>query len=500
MRHRVPGEEGPGAAPEPPDRVFDASPTPMLVTRLADGRVLDVNQSFLAMLGYERNHLLGADSAFSEMWVDARQRESFLDRLSRDGSVSAWPVVLRGQRGAEMHLLACADAIGCEGEKRIVWQVVYAGEQRDALDALRMSEERYRSLMESSPLGVAVTDRKLKISRANAALAQLVGAPSASALIGAQYSCRVAVLPGMREAVRRALDKGESSQAMVVGATPWGKDVELLVRLVPFRETSGAVSGVQAIVEDAAALRRLKHDLLQAARMEGIGLLASGMVHDFSNYLSVIDIYSTNITRTTRDREAARQAGQIAEVSHRCTALVDHILALAREPPAESQGTDLAERLRELAGVIQSAMGSAVQVEMNVAANLGRVAIDPARFDHLVLNLALNARDAMPQGGPLAVEVRPVDLADANRPEGLHLPDGPYALLVVRDTGVGMDGAIRRRIFDPFFTTKKSGKGTGLGLWVVQHTVHEAGGEVRVCSERGRGTTVQVFLPIRTAP
>jgi two-component system, cell cycle sensor histidine kinase and response regulator CckA len=253
----------------------------------------------------------------------------------------------------------------------------------------------------------------------------------------------------------------------------------------------------EALRQSEESSRLLERELVQAQKMESIGRLAGGIAHDFNNLLTAILGFSEMLledtmpgTRARRDLEAIQKAA-----SHGAS-LTRQLLAFSRRQVMELAVLDLGELVHGVAPILQRLLGEDVHTTIACDAHLKKVKVDRGQLEQVVMNLAVNARDAMPEGGKLTVEVRNVMLdADYVR-EHSYAQIGPHVMLGVSDTGVGMDAATRGRIFEPFFTTKEIGKGTGLGLSTVYGIIKQSGGSIEVFSELNKGTTFKVFLPV----
>jgi len=255
----------------------------------------------------------------------------------------------------------------------------------------------------------------------------------------------------------------------------------------------GQVAGAVVVFKDATERRALEEQLLHAQKMEAIGRLAGGVAHDFNNVLTVIlscaDLLASDIAPDNPEVEEIRQAAR------RAAGLTRQLLAFSRRQILEPRVLDLNEVLGNLEKMIRRIVGEDIDVRVSLAPDLGSVRADPGQIEQVVMNLVVNARDAMPRGGKLVLETANVDLDASWAREHVGVSPGRYVMLAVRDTGVGMDAGTRARIFEPFFTTKERGKGTGLGLSTVHGIVKQSGGEIDVCSELGRGTTFHIYLP-----
>src|SRR6202142_3939245 len=253
----------------------------------------------------------------------------------------------------------------------------------------------------------------------------------------------------------------------------------------------------------AAALEtvsRLEQQLREAQKMQALGLLAGGIAHDFNNLLTVMNGYSGMLLSTGDLPEAARKSiAIIRDAGDRAGALVRQLLVFSRRIPQEPHIVDLNESVSELGRLVSRLLPASIQFTTVLEPNLSMVLADPGCIQQALLNLVLNSRDAMPEGGKLVIETANLEMDEDYRASHPGVPppagSGPYPFRTVRDTGIGMDGAVRKHVFEPFFTTKKSGAGTGLGLSTVHGIVTQAGGWVWVDSKPGGGATFKMLLP-----
>ena len=256
----------------------------------------------------------------------------------------------------------------------------------------------------------------------------------------------------------------------------------------PLRNDTGEIVAHLAVTHDVTARRRLEEQLRQATKMEAIGRLAGGVAHDFNNLLMAIMGYAESIE--SAGGETAAEAREVLRAADRAAELVRQLLAFSRRQILEPKVLDLNEAVREVEKMVSRTIGEDIAVVTNLAPDLRHVKVDAGQLQQVILNLAVNARDAMPTGGVLSFETRNVVLGDDS-----PLRAGSYVQLTVTDTGEGMTPDVRTHIFDPFFTTKPAGEGTGLGLATVYGIVEQSGGRIMVYSEPDLGTSFKVYLP-----
>jgi len=247
--------------------------------------------------------------------------------------------------------------------------------------------------------------------------------------------------------------------------------------------------------------RGLESQLIQAQKMEAIGRLAGGVAHDFNNLLTVILGYNEMLTEQVKEDPAALDyTREVLQAAERASALTNQLLAFSRRQVSVPRIVDLNQVVAHIDKMLGRIIGEDVELEIRLAPELAPVRADPAHMDQVIMNLAVNSRDAMPSGGKLTIETANVQLTEEYAGSHLDCAPGPYVLLSVSDTGTGMDEATKSRLFEPFFTTKEKGKGTGLGLSIVYGIVKQHGGEILVYSEVGQGTVFKIYLPAAVAP
>ncbi|HVU03328.1 MAG TPA: PAS domain-containing protein [Polyangiaceae bacterium] len=255
----------------------------------------------------------------------------------------------------------------------------------------------------------------------------------------------------------------------------------------------------QRVQERTEALRKTEEQLLHAQKLDAVGRLAGGVAHDFNNVLAVILGHVGLLQRGATAEEMQEGLESIRIAADHAAALTRQLLAFSRKQAQQPRILNLNRVVDHARGMLSRLLGEDIHLTTNLAERLGNVFVDPALIEQVIVNLAVNARDAMPQGGALTIATAPIRIEPGQRELG-ELRPGPYVCLRVSDTGCGMDETTRARIFEPFFTTKEPGKGTGLGLSMAYGVVTQSGGTIRVVSERGAGTTFSVYLPVAVGP
>ncbi|GAB4240056.1 MAG: hypothetical protein OHK0028_18130 [Deltaproteobacteria bacterium] len=279
-----------------------------------------------------------------------------------------------------------------------------------------------------------------------------------------------------------------------------GNEIDTLASA--FRRMVGAIrEHIQARERAEADLRQSGEQLRHAQKMEAIGRLAGGVAHDFNNLLTVINGYSEVLLNRLGEADPARrEVGEIRRAGERAAALTRQLLAFSRKQVMQLRPVDLNEVVSGLGSMLRRLIGEDIDLATTLGAGLWTVTADPHQVEQVVLNLAVNARDAMPSGGKLSLSTANATFETPDERDGVTVPAGRYVRLEVSDTGCGMDAATKARVFEPFFTTKEAGKGTGLGLSMVHGIVMQTGGHVRIGSVPGMGTTIEIYFPVADAP
>jgi two-component system, cell cycle sensor histidine kinase and response regulator CckA len=478
-------------------RAFDDAPIGMALIDL-DGGWLRLNRSLCQMLGRSEQQL--RTSALNELShpEDRRLDRPLIKELlaGRRRSFAIEKRYLRAD-GTILHALVHVSLMHGDGERPLYFlcQLVDITERRRAEAERRASEERLQAIIDNSPALIMVQDLQHRYVLVNRRWEELFDVRADQAIGRTSEE----VLPASRRPDHHEIDDrvaatGEPYEAMAVIPEPDGQDERtfLMVKF-PLRDVDGDVFAVVTIATDITERRRsaeeraeLEHRLAQAQRLESIGQLAGGVAHDFNNLLSVIlTCVGFAMRELPADHPVRDDVDEIGRAADRAAALTRQLLMFSRREVVKPEVLDVGALLRDLERLLDRTLSERIALRITVGPGLVPVLADRAQLEQVLVNLAVNARDAMPDGGTLAIAV-----------SGVH---GGVRITVV-DDGAGMPDDVRERAFEPFFTTKDPGQGTGLGLATVHGIVTDSGGTVDIDSAPGQGTVVTIFLPGCTEP
>ena len=364
--------------------------------------------------------------------------------------------------------------------------------------ALKESEDRFLRLMRGAKdYALYMLDASGNVASWNAG-AEFLEGYSAEEILGKPLSTFYAAAEcahageNLDTAAQVGRAEEEGLRVRKDGSTFWASVV-----LSAIHDPSGALLGFAKVTRDLTERKNWEVQLLQAQKMEAVGSLAAGVAHDFNNLLSVILGYSELMASDLKEGDPLRaDLQEIQTAGLLAVTLTRRLLAFGSQQVLQPKVIDLCRIIVALETLLRRLVGEDVELVTELAPGCGKVLVDPGQIEQVVMNLVVNARDAMPDGGKLTIAAGEVLLDEDFAAEHLGVTAGPHVRLAVSDTGVGMDEATRARMFEPFFTTKELGKGTGLGLATVFGIVKQSGGTIEVFSGRNRGTTLNVYLPM----
>jgi PAS domain S-box-containing protein len=480
----------------------------------SEGNILQVNPQAEALFGYTRDELLGQKI---EMLVPERSRKQHHQnrnefaqqpRIRRMGA--GLELYGRRRNGSEFPVEIALSPVETDQGTVVLSAVRDITDRKEVEAALRKAHEelslrsnrqlweyrsRLASIIDSSEDAIIGKDLDGIVTTWNKGAERIYGY-TGEEIVGKSISLlapkeRPDEIPG----ILRQIAKGESVEHFeTLRLTKDGRRLTMSISVSPMRDTSGAVVGASVIARNITEQKRAEDQLRQAQKMEAVGRLAGGVAHDFNNVLGIITA-CTELLQGRLEPTAAEYVENIRTAAQRGASLTRQLLAFSRRQATQPTIFDLNDRLHEIAKLLRPLMGDDVELVIQRRSSSAIVETDPSQLDQIVLNLAVNARDAMPRGGKLILETATADFDEHFVRQHPQVTPGKYVLLAVSDTGMGMDEETVSRIFEPFFTTKEAGKGTGLGLATVYGIVRQSAGYIWVYSEPGRGTTFKIYLP-----
>jgi len=473
--------------------LFEASLDGILILDAETGRVIDVNPCMTELTGYPCEELLGRPlwdtgpfrgvgatrASFAELQKGAVLRYDDLPLATRDGGTIAVELVSHAYRFGERKVIQC--------------------NLRDVSRRKQADTERRRltTAIEQADEMVLVTDAQGTILYVNPAFERVTGYSRAESVGRNPRFLKSGVQGGdFYRAMWATLAGGKTWRGQIVNRKKDGTYYTQESTISPVRDDEGAVASYVGVHRDVSAALSLEAQLLHAQKMEAVGRLAGGVAHDFNNVLSVILSYTELISGDLKPEEPLRaDIEEIRRAAMRAADLTRQLLAFSRRQVMETKVVSLNDCLGAMEKMVGRLLGADVTLRVMPGVQLWNVQVDPGQFEQVLMNLAVNARDAMPTGGQLTIETTNVVLDEDYAHDHRDVRAGEYVVVAVTDTGSGMDRETQARIFEPFFTTKETGKGTGLGLATVFGIVRQSGGHIWVYSEPGCGTTFKVYLP-----
>ncbi|MGB7437244.1 MAG: PAS domain S-box protein [Candidatus Acidiferrum sp.] len=463
------------------------------------GRRIYNSQSYERVLGYTAEELQKS-TAFEQIHPDDRERVRAASlEARRTGVGKPLEYRMRHKDGSWRVLESTASVIssgtGVSDELVIVNRDIT--DRKLAVEALRISEASFRSVVEDAPYGIYQADQEGRFLRVNSALHRMLRYESAEELLGVNLEKEIF---RHLEQFRRMQETLKSHDEFRDLEIEWKKKdgTPITVRCSGRRvkQEHGGSGFHEVFAEDVTDKRILEAQLRMAGKMEAIGRLSGGIAHDFNNLLGVMIGYSQLLKRKLKSQpDLSECAEEIEKAGQRAASLTKQLLAFSRQQILTPTVLDLNTQVKDMEKMLQRLLGEDIVVRIGLESALGTVKADRGQIEQVIMNLAVNARDAMPSGGTLYVETANRELDELYTREHPGSRPGRYVVLAVRDSGMGMDRETIAHIFEPFFTTKELGKGTGLGLATVYGIVKQSGGYVAVESSPGEGASFQIFLP-----
>lgn len=485
--------------------IFQNAPVGLFRSRISDGKIIECNDQLARMIGFKsREEIISKEIVAKHRYVDPDAREKMIKTILKTGCLENFETGIYGKDGSIIWVRVSA-RISPMYDDCIEGVAEDITAQKQAEEALRESEERYRRLAENAP---DIIYRYELIPRCgftyvSPAVTAIVGYTPDEHYSDPELGFKI-VHPDDRYLLEKLLEgKIPCDRPLVLrwihknGSVIWTEQ-----RNVPIYDEQGNMIALEGIARDITDRKKaeeerekLQQQILQLQKMESIGRLAGGIAHDFNNVLNVILGYGEIILSKLHPQDPLREyVTHIVEAGKRAANLTQQLLAFSRKQTLKPQVTDINILIRNIEDMLHRLVGEDVILELSLSSNIGMVKVDPVQIEQVILNLVVNARDAMPHGGKLLIKTTTVNLDKDYVARYADLNPGKYVVLSVTDTGIGMDKETLSRIFEPFFTTKE--KGTGLGLATAYGIVRQSGGHIWVYSEPGRGTTFKIYLPV----
>jgi PAS domain S-box-containing protein len=475
--------------------VFEQSPDGIVVYD-NDCRVVDCNEAFARLLRSSRSRIIG-------LHIDDLRDQHHRDalRAALSGRVITFDAPYEATTSGVRLWLTGTFAPLRNGSGAVTGAIVLVKDRSDQVaiqHALEESEKQYKRLVEHLPEAVFVQIDE-RIAYANPAAARLLGASDSTALAG--LSLADLAEPSRREEMRQALRAVLEQREMMARVEQRylcfdGESViDVEVMAIPFRHEGRPA--ILTVARDINARKRVEARLVQAQHLEGVGLLASSVAHDFNNLLLVILANAGMLLEEPTNMQLVEDgANEIEAAARRGSALTRQLMDWKKGAVAlKASEIDLNSIVIREEPILRRLLHRKIHLSMSLSAEVGRIYADPDRIGQALVNLVVNARDAMPGGGSVTIDTYTTRVHDAETSDRTGLPPGVYATLAICDTGSGIDDATKAKIFEPFFTTKGSGHGTGLGLTIVRDVVHESGGVIAIESAPGLGTSIVIYWP-----
>jgi PAS domain S-box-containing protein len=467
-------------------------------------KLIDVNPALVAMGGFpDKESCLRVN--VHELCVNPDDGRKFQAEMESRGIVRDFEVQLCRPNGKVWWAAVNARP----ARKNDGRSLCYEGSLQDITErkraevSLRGTNQVLQTLVHASPLVITVHDPEGNVRMWNRAAEQVFGWKEDEVAGRPDPTVPEDKEEEWRALRKRALEGGTPTGVEVRRRGKDGSPVYIRLSASPLRHGSGDMLGIMSVVENITERRiaeeerqNLKKQLFQAAKMEAVGRLAAGVSHDFNNLLTAIEGYSDLLLGQLDEADPRRgSVEEIRKAGERACALTRQLLTFCRQKADQPKVLSLNRSVANLESMLRRLIGESIEIRTLLDPGLWMVKTDPGRIEQVIINLAVNARDAMPQGGKLSIETANVQLDDVRIFENVPVRPGRYVMLVVSDNGLGMDEETKRHMFDPFFTTKESDKGTGLGLSVVYGIVKHSGGYIWVYSEPGGGSTFKIYLP-----
>ena len=478
-------------------KMIQSSPDAITLRTLPERRYVEVNEGFTRLTGYTAEEVIGKTPTELNLWVEQVTRAATLKTLERKGQVHEEEFKFRTKAGEIRYGRLSAVRVELNGEPFMLSLTHDITNQKRAEKAVRQSEADLLSLVRDAPYGIYHVDVDGRLLQVNPALQKMLGYESEAELLRRNMTMDVYCDPNSRlRLVNEYWDKKDFREVETRWKRKDGRIIEVRLTGRTVQNEKGRLAYFEVFAEDVTERRSLERQFLQAQKMDAIGRLAGGIAHDFNNLLAVILGHSEILREQGGEQPKLQKSAEaINRAAERAAGLTMQLLALSRKQVVEPKVVDVNAALVEMEKMARRVIREDIKLTMKLDQRVGRIKVDPGQLDQVLMNLVVNARDAMPNGGELVLHTATAEFDETYVKHHLGTSPGEYVMVAVSDTGTGMDVATLSHIFEPFFTTKEKGKGTGLGLSTVYGIVKQAGGHIVPYSEPGQGTTMKIYFP-----
>jgi PAS domain S-box-containing protein len=476
-------------------RLFETAKDGILILDFETGQITDVNPFLIEMLGYTHSEFVGKKLWEVGLFRDTAASRSAFSDLQTQGIIRYEDLPLETKDGRRIQVEFVSNVYTVNGTQVVQCNVRDITERVRAEAALKISETHHRSVFEGAVHGIYRATLEGRFVEVNPALVAMLGYSSAEEVLKLSLAQGVFAEP---EEGLRLLQKWQLTRE-IEEEVQWRRQDQRLITV----RLNGRVLGsdqntaeLEVIAEDVTERRALEAQLRQAQKIEAVGQLAGGMAHEFNNYLGIVLGYSELLLEEADATEGLRRnVAEIKAATQRAASLTRQLLALSRRQVLEPKILDVNAVVWETHKLLRRLIPANIDLVPVLDPNLQSVKVDPAQIQQILINLVVNARDAMPQGGKVVIETANVELDQEYAGRHIEVQPGRYVMLAVSDNGSGIDEHTQTRIFEPFFTTKQEDKGTGLGLSMVYGIVRQSGGHITVESTLREGTRFRIYLP-----
>ncbi len=466
---------------------------------IQDGKFAYVNPAMAKIFRYAQDELVSMPSILQT--IAAEDRGKVLENIRKrvEGEAESIRYEFHGVRKdgevIDVEVLGSRTIYG--GKPAIIGTIEDITERKRAVENLRESEERYRAIFEESLDAIYISTPEGKMLDINSAGVKLFGYNSKEELLSVEDVREYYVDLNEREKFVTKLEaSGIIRNFEIKMRRRDGEVLTVLDSANVVRDKNGKVAAYRGILRDITAEKKLEEQLIQSQKLESLGQLTSGIAHDFNNVLGgIIGFSELALGKIEESHPVHNYLMRIYGLADRAAKITKQLLAFARRQILQPKNLDVNELITDFMDLLPRVLGEHVQISFVPDAELKTVRADPSQIEQVLINLAVNAGDAMPNGGKLIIETRNTHLDEFYCRVHTNVQPGEYVMIAVSDTGTGIDESVKQRIFEPFFTTKEVGKGTGLGLSVVHGIIRQHGGSINVYSEAGKGTTFKMYFP-----